>query len=238
MLLLAHRGASADMPENTLDAFEEAMRQGADGVELDARLCGSGEVVVCHDDDLRRVAGLDLRVDGTGWQKLREIDVGRRLKGVPARIPLLAEVLRAMPPKACINVELKCEGWNDGGLTAAVVKVIREARAEGQVVISSFNAPCLARLRYLAPKLRRGYLIDPDRSFLLHGRLLAGPLSNYSVHPSAETCTAEGVRRWRAHGLEVAVWTVDEPQRARAFRDMGVRYLITNQPKAVRAGLS
>ena len=65
MLLLAHRGASADAPENTLTAFAEAARQGADGVELDVMLCASGELVVCHDEKLDRLAGLPWRVQAT-----------------------------------------------------------------------------------------------------------------------------------------------------------------------------
>lgn len=65
MLLLAHRGASADAPENTLAAFQEAVAQGADGVELDAMVCGSGEVVVCHDETLERLAGLPWEVRTT-----------------------------------------------------------------------------------------------------------------------------------------------------------------------------
>jgi len=71
VLLLAHRGASADAPENTIAAFEEAVRQGADGVELDVQVCSTGEVVVCHDERLTRLAGLDWELGATPWWKLR-----------------------------------------------------------------------------------------------------------------------------------------------------------------------
>src|SRR5688500_1633697 len=107
MLLLAHRGASKDAPENTLEAFEEGVRQGADGVELDAMVCGSGEVVVCHDERLNRLARRDLEVRTTAYWKLRTLDVGSPLGFKPARIPLLAEVLRSLPAHFLINIELK-----------------------------------------------------------------------------------------------------------------------------------
>ena len=88
MLLLAHRGASADAPENTLPAFELAVRHGCDGVELDVMRCGSGELVVCHDERLDRLAGLDWEIAHTPYEKLRKADVGSRLGYAPARIPL------------------------------------------------------------------------------------------------------------------------------------------------------
>src|SRR5215207_7201024 len=124
MLLLAHRGASADAPENTLDAFAEAVRQGADGVELDAMVCGSGEVVVCHDEHLDRLAGLSWEVRRTPYWKLRRADVGSRLGFAPARIPLLTEVLELLPAQLLVNVELKCDRVEDDGLSVKVARLV------------------------------------------------------------------------------------------------------------------
>src|SRR5512147_2630414 len=105
-LILAHRGASAEAPENTLAAFRLAMAQGADGVELDVHRCASGEVVVIHDEDARRTAGAPLRVAEAPLQALRALDAGgwkgEQFRG--ERIPLLAEVLEALPG-ALVNVE-------------------------------------------------------------------------------------------------------------------------------------
>src|SRR3954466_12698696 len=109
MLLLAHRGASADAPENTLDAFSEAVAQGADGVELDAMVCGSGEVVVCHDEKLDRLPGPPREGRTTSYWKLKGADVGSRLGFAPERIPLLEEVLDALPSHFLVNIELKCD---------------------------------------------------------------------------------------------------------------------------------
>ncbi|NOK21064.1 glycerophosphodiester phosphodiesterase [Corallococcus carmarthensis] len=237
MLLLAHRGASADAPENTLEAFAEAVRQGADGVELDAMVCGSGEVVVCHDEHLDRLAGQPWEVRTTPWWKLSRADVGTRLGFAPARIPLLEEVLDALPEHFLINIELKCDRFDDGGLAAGVARLLGERDLASRVVVSSFNPLCLFRLAAVAPTLRRGFLIDPDKPWALQAYALSPLVSSHSVHPFHEACTPERVAAWNDAGLRVAAWTVDDPQRARVLRDLGVSYLITNRPGRVREAL-
>ncbi|WP_434299306.1 glycerophosphodiester phosphodiesterase [Corallococcus exiguus] len=237
MLLLAHRGASADAPENTLEAFAEAVRQGADGVELDAMVCGSGEVVVCHDERLDRLAGQPWEVRSTPWWKLSRADVGTPLGFAPARIPLLEEVLDALPEHFLVNIELKCDRFDDGGLAAGVARLLRERDLAGRVVVSSFNPLCLFRLAAVAPTLRRGLLIDPDKPWALQAYALSPLVSSHSVHPFHEACTLERVAAWNDAGLRVAAWTVDDPRRARELRDLGVSYLITNRPGRVREAL-
>ncbi|WP_434382750.1 glycerophosphodiester phosphodiesterase [Melittangium boletus] len=238
MLLLAHRGASAHAPENTLAAFQEAVAQGADGVELDAMVCGSGEVVVCHDDFLDRLAGEPWEVRRTSWERLRRADVGTRLGFAPARIPLLADVLDALPTHFLVNIELKCDHFEDLGLARKVARLVEERDMADRVVISSFNPLCLFRMAAAAPTLRRGFLIDPDKGWGLQAHAVTPLVSSHSVHPYHAQCTPERVEGWRERGLRVAVWTVDDAQRARALREMGVSYLITNTPRAVREALA
>jgi len=129
-IILGHRGASAEAPENTLAAFRLAVEQGADGVELDVWRCGSGEVVVHHDPDTARTGGVARLVSSTPWAELRRLDVGswkgERFAG--ERIPLLAEVLDALPT-AVVNVELKSSGWPDLALARAVAEILRGAWA-------------------------------------------------------------------------------------------------------------
>jgi glycerophosphoryl diester phosphodiesterase len=237
MLLLAHRGASADAPENTLAAFHEAVAQGADGVELDAMVCGSGEVVVCHDERLERLAHRDWVVRTTPWWKLQQADVGTPLGFAPARIPLLEEVLDVLPAHFLINIELKCDEVDDGGLSEKVAALVTRRGLEGRVVLSSFNPLCLFRVAAAAPGLRRGFLIDPDKRWAPQAYLVSPLVSSHSVHPYHEACTPQRVEDWRQKGLRVAVWTVDDPERARALEAMGVSYLITNKPRVVREAL-
>lgn len=237
MLLLGHRGASKDAPENTLEAFREAARQGADGVELDAMVCGSGEVVVCHDELLNRLAQRSWEVRTTPYWKLKTADVGAPLGFKPARIPLLEEVADALPPHFVINIELKCDRTDDDGLSEKVCALVRRMRLEERVVISSFNPLCLFRVAAKAPRLRRGFLIDPDKPFLFQRAVLTPLTANYSVHPYFAQLTAERARAWRAAGLELAVWTVDDPSEAHRLRSLGVAYCITNRPGELRAAL-
>src|SRR5512140_1647446 len=172
-LVLGHRGASAEAPENTLAAFELAVAQGADGVELDVWRCASGEVVVAHDEDLVRVGGSPLRIPDAGLDDLRALDVGAwkgaRWRG--QRIPLLAEVLEALP-RALVNVELKSRGGRDLGLARAVADVIHRARAEARVIVSSFDWRLVAAFRLASPDVATGLLFEANRAWNL--RVWAG----------------------------------------------------------------
>jgi glycerophosphoryl diester phosphodiesterase len=237
-LVWAHRGASRDAPENTLAAFTLAATQCADGVELDAQLCGTGEVVVLHDETLGRTTGAAGLVTQTSWQRLRTLDAGafkgERFRG--ERLPLLSEVLEAVPGLV-VNVELKCEALDDGGLTARAVACVREARATARVLFSSFNPLCLRRARALAPEIERALLFEADAPWLLRSAATAPLLGAAALHPEAALATPAAASRWRSRGYRLACWTVDDPAQARALWDRGVTGLITNRPGALRTAL-
>ncbi|MFZ5443619.1 MAG: glycerophosphodiester phosphodiesterase [Myxococcota bacterium] len=234
MRILGHRGASADFPENTLEAFRGAVAQRADGVELDVMKCATGELVVCHDEWLDRLAGLHWEVLTTPWRKLERVDVGSRLGFAPARLPLLDEVLDALPASMAINVELKCETIDDHGLSLDVAQRIVDRRLPERVFLSSFNPYCLVRVAHVFPHLRRGYLIDPDKAWAPQAWFWLPITALTSVHPHFSQATPERVNRWHQQGWEVAVWTVDDVDEARRLRAMGVEWVITNRPGALR----
>jgi glycerophosphoryl diester phosphodiesterase len=237
MRILGHRGASHDFPENTLEAFAAAQAQGADGVELDVMRCGTGELVVCHDEWLDRLAGLHLEVASTSWRRLQRVDVGSRLGFAPARIPLLEQVFTLLSPKVTINVELKCDDLDDRGLALDVGSLIT-SRGEGErVFVSSFNPLCLVRLATAFPALRRGFLIDPDKAWWPQASWWLPLTASSSVHPPAHACTPERVNAWHQRGWQVAAWTVDDLDEARSLRAMGVDWLITNRPGELRRRL-
>jgi glycerophosphoryl diester phosphodiesterase len=235
MRILGHRGASADAPENTLPAFELALAQGADGVELDVRLCASGEVVVFHDATLDRLTGRPGRVAETPWSTLRTLEV-RTTTGV-APIPLLSEVLERLPRKTFINIELKGDaGWFH--LATRVARMLQEGKHEQHVLVSSFQPLCLIALALSAPGVRRGYLLEPKEPFWLEAGVVAPLVGRDAVHPADSQLTLERLRRWHASGREVAVWTVDDPARARLLAEWGVDTVITNRPGVLRAALA
>lgn len=236
MLILGHRGASAEFPENTLEAFLGAVAQGADGVELDVMRCGSGELVVCHDERLKRLARKNWVVTRTAWWKLQQADVGTPLGFAPARIPRLEEVLDALPKYLLLNIELKCDDANDHGLSVALGQLLDE-RGEGQrVIVSSFNPLCLARLARAYPSVRRGFLIDPDKPWFPQAWVWQPLVGRDAVHPHHSQVTPERVAFWHARDLQVVVWTVDDVGRARELQAMGVDLLITNRPAVLKGG--
>jgi len=237
-LVLGHRGASADAPENTLAAFRLALAQGADGVELDVWRCATGEVVVVHDEDLGRVGGAPLRVPDSPLATLRTVDVGawkgERFRG--ERIPLLSEVLEALPD-AFVNVELKSRGGRDLSLARAAAEVIRLAGAGDRVVVSSFDWRLLAAFRLASPQVASGLLLEEAFAWKLRTFLAIRALRPAAIHPDLALATDARVRRWAARGLAVNVWTVDEPSEAARLARAGAAGLITNAPARLRAAL-
>ena len=211
-------------------AFSLAAQQGADGVELDAQLCATGEVVVLHDASLGRTTGFAGLLAETTWSRIRTLDAGARkaARWAGERVPLLAQVLSETPRSLLVNVELKCEAADDRGLTAEVIRLIREARAQERVLLSSFNPLCLLRARSLAPHLPRALLFERAAAWPLRSAL-AAPLA-HALHPEAVLATEDRVSGWRRRGYAVGAWTVDELEVATRLWTIGVAGIITNVP--------
>jgi len=222
-VIWGHRGASFEAPENTLAAFRLAREQGADGVELDAQRCASGEIVVMHDESLGRTTGFAGLVTETAFSVIQTLDAGRG-----ERVPLLSDVLEQVPIR--INVELKCDRANDRGLTAEVVRLVREAGAQDRVLLSSFNPLCLLRARLFAPEIPRALLFESEQKWWLRSALAAPLLAVNSLHPEHVLATPDRIRRWRRRGYAVGCWTVDDPDLAAHLCESGVTSIITNRP--------
>jgi len=233
-LVLGHRGASADAPENTAAAFHLAMAQGADGFELDVWRCDSGEPVVIHDPTALRTGGEQLDVRREPLARLRRLEVGAwkspRYRG--ERIPTLGEVLSAFPG-AVVNVELKSDGLGDPRLAAAVARLIRAQGAAERVVVSSFDYALLGAFRLLAPEVPVGLLFAADQAWELR-QTLGAVLGPAAVHPEASLCTEGRIAAWKGRGLAVCAWTVDEPGEVARLARAGVAALIANAPGAAR----
>jgi glycerophosphoryl diester phosphodiesterase len=235
-LVLGHRGASAAAPENTLAAFRLAREAGADGVELDVWRCGSGEVVVIHDEDARRTCGAPDLVTATPLTRLRALDAGawKAPRFAGERIPLLAEVLEALPG-AVVNVELKARrGAPDLALAEAVAGVVAAARAEARVLVSSFDVTLLAAFRRAAPGVPSGLLLEAGWTWRLRLPLGWARLQPSALHPDRRLCTEARLAGWVREGRVVNVWTVDDPAEADRLARAGVAGIITNRPEVVR----
>ena len=229
-LIVAHRGASALEPENSIAAFHRADADGADGVELDVLLCATGEAVVFHDDDLFRLGNRSDRIAAMSLAAIRGV---RLTSG--ATIPTLDEVLVACGSRLLVNVELKASGVDVAELRALVEAVARTIEVVGggvaeRVLVSSFHPRAIGLWRRRAPHIRTGLLFEKESSLPLRRAWALRWLRPFSAHPEAVMCTARDVRQWHRRGYAVNVWTVDDAVALQRLSAMGVDGIITNDP--------
>jgi glycerophosphoryl diester phosphodiesterase len=212
------------------------LADGADGVELDVMLCASGEPVVFHDDDLRRLAGRPERIAAMPLRVLRDVPLSGG-----GTIPTLDEALEACGPDLLVNVELKVNEIDPRGTLAlvdAVAAVVRRLGAEKRVLVSSFNPWAVGVWRWRAPEVPAGLLFERGSLLPLRRAWLARVIRPFALHPELVLCTPDRVASWRRRGYMVSVWTVDDPAALAACRRMGVDAVITNDPARSRRALA
>ncbi len=214
--VFAHRGCTDGFTENTLDAFAEARRLGADGVELDVRLTADGGLAIHH----------DAQIPGVGV--IAELGVA----DLPAHVPLLADVL-AVCEGMIVNVEIKNApqdpGWDDGEAVAALTAAaIDEAGWTRRVIVSSFQAATLRAVQAADGRLPLGALwgfaTEPEPALAE-----AVGCGFAAVHPFVVSVDAALVDRAHAMGLGVNVWTVNAVPDLEAMVDLGVDTVITDR---------
>lgn len=249
-LVIAHRGASFDAPEHTASAYAEAVRQGADSIELDLQLTVDGVLVTLHDETLERVAGLPDEVAAVAYADLLEVDIGGWFnrtypdradeRFVGARVQTLTDVLVAHPPPLRLHLELKSPSRHGGRVEQALVDVLRDhgeleaTRDDSRLVVECFEAESLRRVRTLAPEVPAGLLWYRARPDLIRAEVpdwvdVSCPESFVALmHP-------ELVQAAHERGLEVHVWTVDDPDEIEALVGTGVDGIFTNRPSVARA---
>lgn len=233
-LILAHRGASAYAPENTLAAFNLAFELGADGIELDVSLTRDGIPVVIHDDTVDRTTNGRGAVNQFTLAELQQLDASNRMEKYRGeKIPTLEEVLRAVGKRGLINIEIKSTGLKTDGVEGAVLAAIENTGAP-RVLISSFNPLVLRRMLLLDPRLPRGLLYAPRLPIFLRRAWLRPLVRPAALHPHFSMVTRELVQWAHTRGYQVNTWTVDEPEVARRLIEWGVDGIITNKPDVLR----
>ena len=242
--VIAHRGASAEAPENTLPAFELAARQGADAFELDVRLTADGAPVVCHDSTLDRTTGDSGPLRARTLADLRGVDAGSRFspdggvtfpfQGAAARIPTLGEVLWAFP-RMPILIEIK-----EPEAQESVRRVLVQEDAVARCVAASELTEAVRVFR--EPPFASG-ASGPEIAALYRAQLLRRrlPVPGYELlsvplrHRGLPVPTRRFVAAARSLGCPVHVWTVNEPATARRLWARGVAGIVTNRPEAIAA---
>jgi len=219
-LVIGHRGAASASPENSLLAFQAAVDQGADGVELDVRRTADGAMAIVHDEALP---------DG-------RLVVETRLAELPEHVPVLAEVLDTCRTLQVVNIEIKnwpADADFDESLTlASEVVGLLESRGDlgtGRMLVSCFHRPTVDLVHELAPGLPTALLLgfggEPHELVQK-----AAERGHVAVHPHFALVDEVFVRVAHDVGLAVNVWTVDEPDAIRRLAEMGVDGIVTNVP--------
>lgn len=231
-----HRGASARAPENTLRGFALALDEGADGVELDVRDAGDGNVVVAHDPTLLRVAKNPMVVAASTVRALAEVDLGQG-----EHVPTLDAAIDLVRGRdALLNVEVKGDVPDRVRLVRAVTRLLRRrsARDREGILVSSFRPEMLAGLRLGGAGVPVAFLFDAENTGLFRARWLARVFRPDGLHPQRGLATEARIAHWHARGCFVGAWTVDDPSEAKRLAQAGIDALITNDPRGILAALA
>ncbi len=224
-LIFAHRGASKRAPENTLKAFNQGIKEGANGIELDIRITSDKEIVVIHDETIDRTSNSSGKVNALTLQELLKYDFGEGEK-----IPTLKQVLKKFGNRCWLNIEIKEEGFEQ-----ILVELLKEQQIIEKIVISSFLIPTLIKIKELAPEIQTGYLYNfnlDDLDGLLEEVIING------IHPEKGTITKKTIQDAHRKDLVIRAWTVDDPKIAKKLAESGIDGIITNDPKRIITALS
>lgn len=231
--LFAHRGASAHAPENTLAAFELALAQKADGIELDVKLSADGHVVVIHDPTVDRTTGAHGRVKDMSLAELCSLGAGSFFSEnfSSEKIPTLEEVFEAMGKRIFINVELTNYNSPRDQLVESVCMLVKKFNLQKHVMFSSFFASNLSKAGSYLPDVPRGLLA-------LNGipgawaRSFGYAFGKYqALHPYLKDVTPEQVQRVHRLKGRVHVWTVNKAEDMRQLFHWGVDAIFTDDPQ-------
>ena len=220
----AHRGSSIHAPENTLSAVRRAIEDGADFAEIDVQETSDGVVVLLHDTDLMRVAGVNKKIWQVTYPEIKSLDAGswfsKEFKA--EHIPTLAQVLKLSRNKIKLNIELKFNG-HEKQLVENVVGIIQDHGFESQCVVSSLNYAGLQKVRDLNPDLQTGFIIAKSI-----GNMFGADIDFLSL--ASGVVTADVVAAAGKSKKEVHVWTINSPASMSYFIDLGVDNIITDYP--------
>lgn len=244
MEIIAHRGASFDAPENTLAAIRLGWAQRADVVEIDVHLSKDDQVVVIHDADLHKTAGIRRRVAALSVAELKTFDIGswKHARFSGERIPTLAEALATIPTGKRLFVEIKC----GPKCIPAFAKAFRASgKAASQVVPIGFSIETMRAIKQALPELEVAWVAEfrrtlhgwsPKVETLIEKAKVAG-LDALDLDGRGPL-DAEFVGMVHGAGLKLYVWTVDAPARAEKLRAAGIDGVTTNKPGWLRKQLA
>ncbi|WZO98565.1 glycerophosphodiester phosphodiesterase [Isosphaeraceae bacterium EP7] len=237
---VAHRGESADAPENTMAAFQLAWERKVPAIELDVHLARDGSLVVIHDADAKRTTGVSRLIKESTRDELTSLDAGtwKAPRFSAERLPLLGEALTTIPDGSRCFIEVKV---GPEAIPALVDAVRASGKKPEQLVIIAFNPETVAEAKRKLPELKAYFLASPKRndagewtpgvaSLIAKARELGAD----GLDLGAAAVDAEWVKQIKGAGLGLYVWTVDSPDEARRLIDAGVDGITSNKPSWLR----
>lgn len=246
-MIVGHRGASFDAPENTCAAFDEAWKQGADGVEGDFYITADQQIVCIHDKDTKRTGGKDLKVTASRLAQLKQLDYGSwkgaKFKGEP--IPTFAEVAACIPPDKKFIIELKA----GPEIVPLLIEQLKQTDLKHeQLLIIAFDSDAVAKCKELLPDVRAHWLVGykQDKTTGQWAPTLD------TISKTLAQCNADGlgtqgepavvneefISELKKRGMhEFHVWTIDDPDQARYFQKLGAVGITTNRPGLIREAI-
>lgn len=241
MIIIAHRGASFDAPENTLAAIRLAWRQRADAVEIDVHLSSDGHLVAIHDDTTRRTTGIRDKVSNLTFAELQSLDAGswKNPKFCGEPIPTLEEVLATMPKGKRLFIEIKARANTAPALARAFA--LSNCRPE-QITLIGFSFSAMKSLKRAFPQIEVCWITGLKRNPLtrrfpdadrLAQRIKAAGLDGLDLHANA-AITPAFTKKIHSAGLMLYAWTVDTPKTAKHLALAGLDGITTNRPGWLR----
>ncbi len=226
--VIAHRGASGRAPENTIAAIQAALEDEADWIEIDVQETVEGEIVLLHDSDFMKLAGVDLKVSDGTLEQVRAVDVGSwyGAEFADQRVPTLAEALQLVHGRGRLIIELKYYGHDDK-LEERVAELVEQADMVDDVMIMSLNRGGVRKMRNLRPDWTIGLLAAQA----------AGNLAQLDVDflaVKSSLVTPDFVLAANNSGKEVFVWTLNDAYSMTRAISLGVDGIITNEPVLAR----
>ena len=234
-MIVAHRGASKDAPENTLEAFRLAWLQNADAIEGDFRLTKDDQIVCMHDENTLRTCGEKLIVSESSYSELCRLDASFQFDNIPSQsVPLLSDVFKTVPDNKAVYIEVKC---GPEIVPALITAIINSNLRKEQISIIAFDTSVIKALKSVAPHIKANLLYD-----------VALPVDSSELLDRLKNTKADGLGSNNMNskelidvitqaGFEYHSWTVDDSKTAKKLLEWGVSSIATNRPGYLRQQL-
>lgn len=232
--VMAHRGLSADAPENTLYAFSDAISVGADFIELDAQQTRDGVLVVMHDSNLKRTTGVNKDIWDVDYADIQDLDAGSWFDPAyaNARIPTLEETLQFVDKRARLNIEIKPTKHGSDTLEQDVAELITQYQYTDACYVTSFSYSSLKKVKEVNPEIRTGYLMS-----VAYGQFYSLKYAD-AFSLNKVFVTSQVVNAAHQQGKQIFAWTVNSMSEVRSLCNLHVDSIITDDPVMVQNVIS